>query len=266
MLFTNRNMLGSLLLIISTSVACAQQPPLWNQKKCAVVLTYDDGIDGHLDNVLPALDSLQLKGTFYLVGSAPAVSNRIPEWRRAAQEGHELGNHTLFHPCNAQLPGRTWVQPDRDLSKYTVNRAISEIRANNTLLQAIDGKTQRTFAFPCGDLRIGDTSIYEQVKNEFPGARGVSSGLYTAAQIKLDDIPAFAIQDQPASYLIHLVDEAIKSHTLLVFLFHGVGGGHAINEGLAEHSQLLHYLKQHEKEVWVAPMAEVAAYMKQLKQ
>lgn len=265
MLFTNRNILACLLFFSSYTIACAQQPALWNQKKCAVVLTYDDAIDGHLDNVLPALDSLQLKGTFYLIGSAPAVNNRIPEWRHAAQEGHELGNHTLFHPCNAQLPGRAWVQPDHDLSKYTINRAVTEIRANNTLLKAIDGKDKRTFAFPCGDLRIEDTSIYEQVKKEFIGARGVSSGLHTAEEIKMDNIPCFSIQNQPASYMINLVNEAIKSHTLLVFLFHGVGGGHSINEGLAEHSQLLHYLKQHESEIWVAPMAEVAAYMQQLK-
>lgn len=265
MLFTTRNILASLLFTSIFSVACAQQPPLWNQKKCAVVLTYDDAIDGHLDNVLPALDSLQLKATFYLIASAPAVSKRIPEWRHAAEEGHELGNHTLFHPCNSQMPGRSWVHPDHDLSKYTVFRAVSEINAANTLLKAIDGKDRRTFAFPCGDLRIGDTSIYEQVKNEFIGARGVSSGLHTAAEIKMDNIPCYSIQNQPALYMTNLVDEAIKSHTLLVFLFHGVGGGHAINEGLAEHSQLLHYLKQHESEVWVAPMAEVAAYIQQSK-
>jgi hypothetical protein len=35
----------------------------WNHKQCAVVLTYDDAIDQDLDNVVPALDSLGLKGT-----------------------------------------------------------------------------------------------------------------------------------------------------------------------------------------------------------
>ncbi len=107
-----------------------------------------------LDNALPALDSLQLKGTFYLIGSSPVIGKRLNEWRHAAAEGHELGNHALFHPCDGSLPGRSFVTADNDLSKYTVSRAVNEIRVNNTLLKAIDGKDMRTFAYPCGDLRI----------------------------------------------------------------------------------------------------------------
>lgn len=40
----------------------------WNNKRAAVVLTYDDGIDGNLDIVVPALDSSGFKGTFYVIG------------------------------------------------------------------------------------------------------------------------------------------------------------------------------------------------------
>jgi peptidoglycan/xylan/chitin deacetylase (PgdA/CDA1 family) len=79
----------------------------WNHKQCAVVLTYDDAIDQDLDNVVPALDSLGLKGTFYLIGRSPVVGKRMEEWRAAAREGHELGNHSLTHPCDATLPGNS---------------------------------------------------------------------------------------------------------------------------------------------------------------
>jgi hypothetical protein len=47
-----------------------------------------------------------------------------------------------------------------------------------------------------------------------------------------------------------------------VIIFHGVGGEHALNVSLPAHSQLLHYLKQHEKDIWVAPLAEVAGFIK----
>jgi sialate O-acetylesterase len=59
-----------------------------------------------------------------------------------------------------------------------------------------------------------------------------------------------------------LVRQAMQTHTLLVFLFHGVGGGHNINVGLREHSELLHFIKENEKDIWVAPMVEVAGYIK----
>jgi sialate O-acetylesterase len=226
------------------------------------VLTYDDAINIDLDNVIPALDSLGLKGTFYIIGSSPVVNKRLNEWRIAAQHGHELGNHALFHPCDGSLPSRTFVSPDNDLSKYTVTRAVEEIRVNNTLLKAIDGKNIRTFAYPCGDLKIGDVYFYNDLKNDFAGARGVSPGLQTAAQVDLTNIDCYAINGQSAEYMIDLVKKAQASHTLLVFLFHGVGGGHSINVSLDAHSKLIHYLKDNEKNIWIAPMVNVAEKIK----
>jgi peptidoglycan/xylan/chitin deacetylase (PgdA/CDA1 family) len=249
-------------LFLAGHAAEAQTANTWNNKQCAVVLTYDDAIDVDLDNAIPALDSLKLRGTFYLIGSAPAVNKRLPEWRKAAQRGHELGNHALFHPCDGTLPGRGFVTPDNDLSKYTVSRAVGEIRANNTLLNAIDGKTARTFAYPCGDRQIGGVNFYDQLKNDFVAARGVTGGLQTAAQVQLDNIDCYMINGQDAKYMIDLVKQAQQSHTLLVFLFHGVGGGHSLNVDLAAHRQLLRYLKAHEKDIYIAPMVEVAEKIK----
>ncbi|NML64646.1 polysaccharide deacetylase family protein [Hymenobacter sp. RP-2-7] len=244
--------------LLGAGPAATAQTSAWNGRQCAVVLTYDDAIDADLDNALPALDSLGLRGTFYLIGSSPVVSKRLPEWRRAAQRGHELGNHALFHPCDGTLPGRGFVTPDNDLSKYTVSRAVAEVRANNTLLTAIDGKTARTFAYPCGDRQIGGVYFYEQLKNDFVAARGVTPGLQTAAQVKLDDIDCYMINGQSGDYLVNLVKQAQQSHTLLVFLFHGVGGGHSLNVSLGAHRQLLRYLKAHERDLYIAPMVEVA--------
>jgi peptidoglycan/xylan/chitin deacetylase (PgdA/CDA1 family) len=249
-------------LFLAGHAAEAQTANTWNNKQCAVVLTYDDAVDVDLDNAIPALDSLKLRGTFYLIGSAPAVNKRLPEWRKAAQRGHELGNHALFHPCDGTLPGRGFVTPDNDLSKYTVSRAVGEIRANNTLLNAIDGKTARTFAYPCGDRQIGGVNFYDQLKNDFVAARGVTGGLQTAAQVQLDNIDCYMINGQDAKYMIDLVKQAQQSHTLLVFLFHGVGGGHSLNVDLAAHRQLLRYLKAHEKDIYIAPMVEVAEKIK----
>jgi peptidoglycan-N-acetylglucosamine deacetylase len=252
-----------LLFLISSSIIHAQSTAVWNNKQCAVVLTYDDAIDVDLDNVLPALDSLKLKGTFYLIGSSPVINKRLAEWRLAARHGHELGNHSMFHPCDGRLPGRSFITPDVDLSKYTVERVVKEIRINNTLLKAIDGKDVRTFAYPCGDRKIGDVNFYDQLKNDFAGARGVTEGLQTAKQVDLTNIDCYPINGQSAEYMIGLVKKAQQTHTLLVFLFHGVGGGHNLNVGLKEHSQLLHYLKAHEKDIWIAPMVDVAEKIKE---
>jgi peptidoglycan-N-acetylglucosamine deacetylase len=62
--------------------------------------------------------------------------------------------------------------------------------------------------------------------------------------------------------MIALVKKAMQTHTLLVFLFHGVGGEHNLNVSLDAHSNLLHFLKQNEKNIWIAPMIEVAKFIK----
>lgn len=259
----NRKCIIILFFIIFGQHVQSQQTELWNGKKCAVVLTYDDALNINLDIVIPALDSLKLKGTFYLTGDSQAISKRIPEWRLAAQKGHELGNHSLTHPCDASLQGRSWVNPEKALNIYTVNRAVSEIRITNTLLEAIDGKKERTFAFPCGDTKIGSVNFYDGLKNDFVGARGVQSGFQHIKEVNLNDINCFGINGHSSEYMIDLVKKAIESHTLLVFLFHGVGGEHSINVSAKAHKELLQFLKLHENEIWNAPMVDVAKFIRE---
>jgi sialate O-acetylesterase len=132
----------------------------------------------------------------------------------------------------------------------------------NTLLKAIDGKTERTFAYPCGDMKIGDSLYLNRTKNEFVAARGVKSEMQKLNAIDLYNIGCYAINGQTGQELIELVKKAMAGDTLLVFLFHGVGGEHSLNVSLPAHRELLQFLKQNEKEIWIAPMLEVANYIK----
>lgn len=252
-------------VVLLSSYFCYSQTETrnWNGKKCAVVLTYDDALNIHLDKVIPQLDSYNFKGTFYLIGASLNVGNRIQEWRKAAKKGHELGNHTFNHPCDGSLPGREWVGVETDLSKYTVTRAVNEIKATNAFLKAIDGKNERTFAYPCGDLKIGDMYFYDLVKNDFVGARGVNNGFTPIKEVNLNDINGFAEINSTAQQMIAEIEQAEKAGSFIVFIFHGVGGEHPLNIELEEHKKLLDYLKKREKDIWVAPMVDVAKYIKE---
>lgn len=241
----------------------AQDKSPWQGKACAVSLTYDDALNVHLDNAIPLLDSLGLKGTFYLSGYFPAFRARVADWKAVADKGHELGNHTLFHPCTGKLPGREWVPPDYDLGNYTMQRLLDEIRMANTLLEALDSKTQRTFAYPCGDMKIGDSSYVDKIRNDFVAARGVKSEMSRINEIDLFNVGAYMINGQSGAELIDLVKQAIKSNALLVFLFHGVGGEHSLNVSLSAHRELLLFLKQNEKDIWTAPFVDIAEYVRQ---
>jgi len=249
-----------LISIILINMAAAQDG-LWQNKKCAVALTYDDALNVHLDNVIPLLDSLGFRGTFYLSGYFPGFGSRIKDWKAVAERGNELGNHTLFHPCNGKAPGREWVNPEYDLSRYSVQRMKDEIKMTNILLTALDGKTKRTFAYPCGDKLAGDSSYVDAIRDQFTGARSVQFRLEDKNKIDLFDIGSYMANGQSGDELINLVKEAMNKKALLVFLFHGVGGEHNINVSLEAHSKLLHFLKENEKEIWVAPLNEIAEYI-----
>ncbi|WP_159475134.1 sialate O-acetylesterase [Dyadobacter sp. 3J3] len=237
----------------------------WKGKKCAVVLTYDDALNVHLDNVVPALDSLSLKGSFYLTASSDAARNRIKDWRAVAANGHELGNHTLYHPCDASGPGMSWVKPEYDLSKYSLARIQDEIKMCNAYLKSIDGKTKRTFAFTCGHKKVAEGEFIQTLSDEFVAARAVRHEMHALDEQNLMDIDCYGMSGETGEKMIELVKQAQQSGKLLVFLFHGVGGEHALNVSNQAHSQLLHYLKENEKDIYVDTMLNVAEHIGDLK-
>src|SRR5512140_2910176 len=113
----------ALVLAAATSVvavAPAAGFPWPNGAKAAVVLSYDDAMDTQLDNAAPDLEAAGLHGTFFVPGESESLAKRLPEWRALAARGHELGNHEIFHPCLAKLPGRAWVPAEYALESYTV--------------------------------------------------------------------------------------------------------------------------------------------------
>lgn len=255
-------------LLLYSALAMAAMPAFsqgngpWRGKKAAVVLTYDDAIDQHLDNALPLVDSLGLKATFYISGFSNSMQKRLGEWKAVASRGHELGNHTMYHPCTGNTPGRSWVKPDYDLSKYTVQRIVDEVRATNLLLQSMDGKTRRTFAFPCSDTKIGDSAYIQPMQADFVAARAVRNQMHRIGEVNLLDVDCYLVNNHTADQMIAWVKEAVEKNALLVILFHGVGGGNSLDVALPEHRRFLQYLKTAESNLWIAPMVEVADFVR----
>lgn len=240
-----------------------EEAMLWHGKEAAVVLTYDDALNVHLDNAIPELEAHHLKATFYLSGYFPGSRNRIADWRKAAAKGFELGNHTLYHPCDASLPGRDWVSPENDLSKYGTTRMLNEIRMNNVFLEALDGKKERTFAYTCGDVKTGDGSFVEAIKNDFVAARGVQGELNGIGSIDIQNVKCFVVNGETGPELIQWIKNAQAQNALITILFHGVVGEHDLNVSLEAHKQLLDYLAENKEDIWTTTMLEAAKHVKE---
>ncbi len=237
---------------------------LWQGKKAVVVLTYDDALEVHLDNVIPRLDELGIRGTFYLSGAFPGFENRIADWRKAAKN-HELGNHTLFHPCDGSLPGRGWVREGNDLSKYTTAQIVREVNMTNILLQTLDGKTERTFAYTCGDTSTAEGSFISAIQSAFVAMRGTNPALNLPGNTRFDNIFCYAVDNSNAHLLKDWAEQAKKENALLVLLFHGVGGGHNLNIDLEKHHLFLDYLKENREDFMIGTMLDTVKYLQSLK-
>lgn len=249
------------VLIININAVAQFGNPAWRGKKAAVVLTYDDAINEHLDNAVPVLDSLGLKATFYITAFSTSVQARLNEWKKLAVTGHELGNHTLFHPCVGGT-GREWVSKQNDLRNYSVRRMENEIRMTNLFLQALDSKTKRTFAFTCGDMKVEDSAFINGMKNDFVAARAVRDEMHKINEVDLYNVDCYMVNNHSFEQMKVWVDKAIQTNSLLVILFHGVGGGNGLDVSLENHRKILAYIKQQEKDILIAPMLETAEHIK----
>lgn len=252
-----------LVTFLSCQLALAQtKVSAWpDGKKAALVLTYDDALETHLNHVLPALDAAGLRGTFYLTIESPFFLQHIPRWQAAAKAGHELGNHSLIHPCRGPsvFPERDWVSKSSDLTQYSIERVIRELRLSNEILRSVDGIQQRTFAFPCGDTEAKDGDFADAIQPLFIAARfgGAGFGDLEARRYRLPSLAAETLTgEQLIAYVKHVIDaEGFGSIT-----FHGVGGDY-LSVSNDAHQQLLDYLKTNEANIWVDTLRNIAHHL-----
>jgi sialate O-acetylesterase len=253
-----------LLLFLSCSffILHGQRDYHWKGKSAAIAFTYDDALNQHLDIVVPILDSFNFKGSFYVAPVFQLLNTRMEEWKKIASNGHELGNHTLFHPCNGGK-GREWVSEEQDLRKYSYQRILNEVKVANDFLNAIDGKSERTFAFTCGDRFVDGKEFIRDLSSELKGARSVRNEMHTIDQIDIYNIDGFMINNQSFEEMRSWVDRAIEERSLLVFLFHGVGGGHGLNCSERVHSQIIKYIASKSKDILVEPLVEIVSHIEE---
>jgi peptidoglycan-N-acetylglucosamine deacetylase len=230
-------------------------------KKAAIVLTYDDALRSQLDIAIPQLNASGFKGTFFLDGDiTPADMLR---WRKVQNTGHELGNHSLFHPCpRAMLPDRRNYFTDN----YDIDRMLGEIAAMNNVLFGIDGAGTRTYSVPCSQTLVGGTDYTDAlrmsalVKYVRTGGDQYKSVVVHPAQLDLFRVPSWGPVDNPdGPALIAFADRVRNAKGFGVFQFHGVGGDYLDVSGQA-HQELIDWLRNH-PEVWVGTFQEVMDYV-----
>ncbi|MCJ8314898.1 MAG: polysaccharide deacetylase family protein [Saccharospirillaceae bacterium] len=254
-------MIKSTLTCLALFLFCAQMAQAQNYaiswpggQKVAVSLSYDDALASQLDNALPELDKYNFKGSFYVLPNSKIMASRLEEWRALAQNAHELGNHSMYHSCRASLPNREWVEDSHDLDHYSIKKMIGELIVVNTFLQALDGKTQRTYTTPCGDLLAGGEPFLNEVKDLFIAIK--------SPQMDHKLITSFSANDQSAASMIASIRYSTTNTAIIDIVFHGVGGDYLTTSTKA-HAQLLAFLDKNRDTYYVDTFINLMSYAQQ---
>ncbi|WP_293906402.1 polysaccharide deacetylase family protein [Phenylobacterium sp.] len=222
--------------------------------RAAVSLTYDDGLDSQLDYAVPELDGRGLKGTFFL--TRENMEARLPEWIDLARRGHEVGDHTVDHPCAlARFSARGFA--DRELDPME-----GFLDAN------FGGGRPRTYAYPCGYLGLGGGgrrrryARYQRLlRSQFSAARTTAGRANAPADALTDRFRLHAFEPTYEADGVHPAIAYLKDATArgawAILVFHDVlprwrSEGDA---SVATHRRILDAIAA--QDLWCAPMGEV---------
>jgi peptidoglycan/xylan/chitin deacetylase (PgdA/CDA1 family) len=250
------------ITFVSSGIA-ADKVFVWpNGARAAVSLAYDDALDSQLDYAVPALNKHGLKASFYLTLASPTVSKRLIDWRQVAKDGHELGNHSLFHQCSGKGVDRRWVLAENDLDKISVAQMMGQIRLGNNMLLAIDGKKERSFTVPCGDEFAEGVSYLSQIRSDFVAIKfGVGGVVQKMATLDPYAVSVAVPSDVTGAQLVEIVERAAALGTMANITFHGVGGDHLAVSNVA-HEALLAHLASRKDIYWTDTFLNIMTYVK----
>ena len=243
------------MLSLGAKETVAEEVIAWpDGQKMAISLSYDDALNSQLDIAIPALDKHGITASFYLTLASPVVRDRLGEWRAAALNGHELGNHTIFHPCSGALPDRDWVPSYYNIDEYELSEIVEEIRVANSFLHAIDGQEERTLTVPCGDVIASGESYLPAIREQFVAIKGFESSDETFANL-------WSPVDVSGSELIERIEaEASSGRKLFSIIFHGVGGDY-LDVSADAHDKLLTYLVENRDTYWTDSYINIMRYV-----
>ena len=232
----------------------------------AVSLTFDDGTANQLERAVPPLDERQQRATFYVCPGGDDWEERLAPWRAVDASGHEIGNHSLSHPCPDQL-----FEAPGGLERMSIQDMERDIAAaQERLVQIAPHQDLWTFAYPCYATFVGRggcrQSYVPLVAQHFLAGR--AAGEYGFANDPaLVDLACFAalpVERMSGFEMIGLVEQLAFQGGWVVLVFHEIDGSR-LTVGSYDYHMLLDYLKRKDEagEIWTAPVVDVAARIDQ---
>jgi peptidoglycan/xylan/chitin deacetylase (PgdA/CDA1 family) len=229
-------------------------------KRAAISLTFDDARFSQVDRGLSILDEYDARATFYV--SIPSLEERLDAWKTAVTKGHEIGNHTLTHPCS----GNFTFARERALEDYTLDRMRDELEeANNTIKRLLVVRPV-SFAYPCGQKFVGRgrnlKSYVPVVAEMFITGRGwMDEWSNDPAFCDLAQLMGVELDGKDFEQVKQLIDRTLSNGGWLVFCGHEIGeGGHQTTLA-STLKAICEYAQDPANGLWLDTVENVARYI-----
>ena len=229
-------------------------------KRGAVSLSFDDARPSQVDAGVPILNRHGVRATFYVWPRNLAL--RVESWKQAVAAGHEIGNHTVSHPCGANYCF-DWTDP---LEDFTLDRMERELLEANDEVQKLLGVRPTSFAYPCGQTYVGKgaqcRSYVPLVAKHFTVGRSAFDECSNNPFVMdLAQAYALSMDDSSRERLQGLVDAALAAGNWLMLLGHNVRSepGQTVNEETLD--WLCSYLTDAKLGAWVDTDSTIGAFV-----
>ena len=240
----------------------ARKPFQWpNGKRAAVSLSFDDARTSQVDTGLAVFREHHVKVTFFL--QSENIGKRLEGWKKAVADGHEIGNHTVTHPCT----GNYAFSRHNALEDYSLEMMAAELDGANTEIERLLGVKPRTFAYPCGLKFVGrglDVRSYVPlVAERFLVGRGyLDESANDPAFCDLPQAMGTPFDDLTFDQMKSLVEKAAQDGRWIIFVGHDIGHrGFQVTDATAL-AALCDYLNDPASGIWVGTVAQVGDYVR----
>jgi peptidoglycan/xylan/chitin deacetylase (PgdA/CDA1 family) len=227
-------------------------------KRAAISLTFDDARLSQPDTGFALLESFDAKATFYV--SFGSLEKRLDRWKLAIEQGHEIGNHSVTHPCSGNFP---WAR-SKALEDFTLDRMETEMLDANARIHSLLGVTPTTFAYPCGQKFVGrgehTKSYVALVAKHFKAGRGFRDES-TNDPAFCDPAQLFGVDLDNLSFdeLLPVVNQTVDRGGWLVLAGHEIGDHGPQTTRVDTLSRLCQFCLDDENRIWLDTVDRIAS-------
>ncbi len=249
------------LMTSLAATAAAQQASPWPEgKRAAVSLTFDDARPSQIDTGLPLLEKLGVRATFFVLPDN--VEKRVEGWKRAAAQGHEIGNHSMTHPCT----GNYAFSRANALEDYDLERMAKDIDAAQAAIRKLLGISPVSFAYPCGQSFVGrgrqTRSYVPLVAERFLLGRGyMGEAANDVAAFDLSQAMGTPFDDMAPEEVLKLVKAAAAEGRWIVLVGHDIGPRRFQSVDSAVIEAVAAYAKDPANGIWLETAGAVARHV-----